>query len=78
VIEMKGLKQGVTTTNSALVYEPKCGGRRGVAGSQPMSIAARRSLNELWRSNSIFNPCFKGLVIDDILAAISGKIGRSF
>ncbi len=26
-------------TNSALVYEPKCGGRGGVAGSQPMSTA---------------------------------------
>ncbi len=24
-------------TNSALGYEPKCGGRGGVAGSQPMS-----------------------------------------
>ncbi len=36
--------QGVTQrcrlswlTNSALVYEPKCGGKGGVAGSQPMS-----------------------------------------
>jgi hypothetical protein len=26
-------------TNSALVHECKCGGRRGVAGSQPMSTA---------------------------------------
>jgi hypothetical protein len=26
-------------TSSALVYEYKCGGREGVAGSQPMSIA---------------------------------------
>jgi hypothetical protein len=26
-------------TNSALVYEPKCGGKGGVAGSQPMSTA---------------------------------------
>jgi hypothetical protein len=26
-------------TNSALVYEPKCGGTRGHAGSQPMSTA---------------------------------------
>ncbi len=41
------LTQGVTTkrcrlswlTNSALAYEPKCGGREGVAGSQPMSTA---------------------------------------
>jgi hypothetical protein len=38
--------QGVTKrcrlswlTNSALVYEPKCGGGEGVAGSQPMSAA---------------------------------------
>ncbi len=28
-------------TNSALVYEPKCGVRRGVAGSQPMSTAVQ-------------------------------------
>jgi hypothetical protein len=42
-------------TNSALVYEPKCGGREGVAGSQPMSTALHRSPNKLWRSNSIFN-----------------------
>jgi hypothetical protein len=44
---MKSLQQGVTKrcrlfwlTNSALVYEPKCGGQGGgggVAGSQPMS-----------------------------------------
>ncbi len=48
------LLQGVTKkcclswlTNSAIVYvyEPKCGGMGGVAGSQPM------------RSNSIFNLC---------------------
>jgi hypothetical protein len=34
-------------TNSALVYEPKYGGR-GVAGSQPMSTAVHRSPNKLW------------------------------
>ncbi len=40
------LRQGVTNrcslswlTHSALVYDPKCGGKGGVAGSQPMSIA---------------------------------------
>ncbi len=44
-------------TNSALAYEPKCGGRGRVAGSQPMSTAVHRSLNKLWRSNSIFNLC---------------------
>ncbi len=27
----------------------------GVAGPQPMSTAVHRSLNKLWRSNSIFN-----------------------
>jgi hypothetical protein len=55
-------KKGVTKrcrlswlTNSALVYEPKCGGRGGVAGSQPMSTAVHRSPNKLWRSSSIFN-----------------------
>ncbi len=41
--------------NSVLVYEPKCGGRVGLLGSQPMSTAVHRSPNKLWRSNSIFN-----------------------
>ncbi len=41
-------------TNS-LVYELKCGGRGGVAGSQPMIQLYTRSPNKLWRSNSIFN-----------------------
>jgi hypothetical protein len=41
-------------TNTALVYEPKCGGG-GVAESQPLSTAVHRSPNKLWRSNSIFN-----------------------
>ena len=59
-----GEEQGVTKrcrlswlTNSALVYEPKCGGRGGVCGAsaQPMSTAVNRSPNKLWRSNSIFN-----------------------
>jgi hypothetical protein len=36
-------------TNSALVYEPKCRGRGGVAGSHLYTGA------QLWRSNSIFN-----------------------
>jgi hypothetical protein len=40
-------------TNSALVYEPKCGDRGGVTGSQSMSTAVHRSPNKLWRSNSI-------------------------
>jgi hypothetical protein len=36
-------------TNSALVYEPKCEGRVGVSGSQPMSngTAVHRSPNKL-------------------------------
>jgi hypothetical protein len=41
-------------TNSALVYEPKCGGG-GVGGSQPRSTAVHRSPNKLRRPNSIFN-----------------------
>jgi hypothetical protein len=56
--------QGVKTkcrpsclTKSALVYEPKCGERGGVAGSQPMSIAVHRSPNKLWKSISMFNLC---------------------
>ncbi len=40
-------------TNSALVYEPKRGGRGRVAGSQPMCIVVNKSPNKLWRSNSI-------------------------
>ncbi len=52
------VKQGVTKrswlTNSALVYEPKKS-EGGIAGSQPMSTAVRRSPNKLWRSNSVFN-----------------------
>jgi hypothetical protein len=46
-------------TNSALVYEPKCGGigRGRVAGSLPMSSAVNMSPNKLWRSKSIFNLC---------------------
>ncbi len=30
-------------TNSALIYEPKCWGGGGVAGSQPMSTAVHRN-----------------------------------
>ncbi len=33
-------------------------GGEGVAGSQPMITAVRRSPNKLWRSNSIFNLLF--------------------
>jgi hypothetical protein len=45
-------------TNSALVYEPKCGRREGVAGSQKMNRAVHRSPNKLWKSNSLFNQCY--------------------
>ncbi len=34
-------------TNNVLVYEPKCGGRGGVAGSQSVSTAVHRSPNKL-------------------------------
>jgi hypothetical protein len=34
-------------TNSALVYEPQCGGIRGVAGSRPRSTVVHRSPNKL-------------------------------
>ncbi len=58
----KTRNQGVTRrcrlsclTNSALVYEPKCGGRGWAAGSQPMSAALHRRPNKLWISNFIFN-----------------------
>jgi hypothetical protein len=62
-IDRKGnYTQGVTKrcrlsllTNSAFVYEPKCGGEE-VAGYQPMSTAIHRSSKKLWRSNSIFYP----------------------
>jgi hypothetical protein len=39
----------------ALVYEPKCSGKGGVPGSQPMNTAVHRSPNKLWRSDFIFN-----------------------
>ncbi len=65
LLQAKPIKQGVTKrcrltwlTNSALVQEPKCGGG-GVTGSQPMSTTVHRSPNKLWRSNSIFNLCYK-------------------
>jgi hypothetical protein len=53
------LNQGVTKrcrlsllTNSALVYELKCGGKGGgVAGPQPMSTAVHMEPNKLWRFN---------------------------
>jgi hypothetical protein len=44
-------------TYSVLVYEPKCGGSGGVAGSQPVSTAVHRSPNKLCRSYSILNLC---------------------
>ncbi len=37
--------------------ESKCGGRGGVAESQPMRTDVHRSPNKLWRSNPIFNLC---------------------
>ncbi len=48
-------------TNIALVYEPKCGGRGGVAGSHTMSTAVHRSPNKLCRSHSITNLCLHPL-----------------
>ncbi len=59
------LIQGVTERcrlswlpNSALVYEPKCGGK-GVAGSRPMSTAVHMETAQInfWRFNSILNLC---------------------
>ncbi len=56
--------QGVTKrcrlfrlANSALVYEPKCVEKGGLAGSQPMSRTVHRSPNKLWRST--VTPYFK-------------------
>jgi hypothetical protein len=51
----------ILADHCSLVNEPNCGGRGGVAGSQPMSTAVHRSPNKLWRSNSIFNPWAQGL-----------------
>ncbi len=61
------LQRGVvySLTNSALVYEPKCEGRRGVAVFQPMSTDVYCSLNKLWRSNSIFNVCIEYMKRND-------------
>ncbi len=61
---IKPWNQGVTKrcrlswlTNSALVYEPKCGGRGDLLGL--LSQWVDRSPNKLGRSNSIFNLCMK-------------------
>ncbi len=61
-IHWQHLNQGVTKscrlfwlTNIANIYEPKCGWRGEVAGSQLMNTAVHRSSNKFWRSNSIFN-----------------------
>jgi hypothetical protein len=44
-------------TKSALLYEPKCGGReRGLQGLSPWVQLFTWSSDKLWRSNSIFNP----------------------
>ncbi len=73
---INGNSRGVTKTyrqswltNSALVYEPKCGGRGRVAGSQPMCTAVHRSPNKLWRSNSIH--CKKRLAVFPSQAGMS-------
>ncbi len=61
------IQQGVTKrrrlswlTNSAIVYEPKCGVGGG-GGSCRVSVneysCTQESPNKLWRSNSIFNLC---------------------
>jgi hypothetical protein len=43
-------------TNSALVYDTKCGGEGSGVSANEYSCAHGRSPNKLWRSNSIFNP----------------------
>ncbi len=55
-VPLDRIRQGVTKrcrlswlTNSAVVYEPKCGGSGGVTGSQPMSIGVHMSPNKLER-----------------------------
>jgi hypothetical protein len=68
-------------TNSALVYEPKCGRKGGVAGSQPMRNSVHRSPTKLWRSNSIFNLCWdrmawRGHNLFQILKGIVQPFGR--
>ncbi len=77
---LKGLNQGVTkrcrlsqSTNSPLVYEPECGGRGGVAGSQPMSTAVHRSPNELWCSNFIINLWVKILKTYFVYMQVNGR-----
>ncbi len=47
-------------TNSALLYEPRCGGGCGVSAVQLYTW----SPNKLWRSNSIFNLCCHPLKCD--------------
>ncbi len=38
---LRGLQRDVVYLGPDLVYEPKCGGSGGVAGSQPMSTGAQ-------------------------------------
>ncbi len=46
-------------TNSALVYEPKCGGKEGLRGlSQWVQLYTWSPKYKLWRSKSIFNQGF--------------------
>ncbi len=80
-VSIHGCSQGGVTkrcrqswlTNSALVYEPKCERRGGVAGSPPLSTAVHRSPNKLtpylaygssclWLCQSLFLSCPSFLV----------------
>jgi hypothetical protein len=50
-------------TNSAIVYEPKCGGGGcGVSANEYNCAVCTWSQNKLWRSNSIFNLCHNSWV----------------
>ncbi len=76
---LKTQLQGVTKrcrpswlTISAILYEPKCGGKR--EGSQPMSTVqlCTWSPNKLWRSNSIFNLCSVSTVLRSSKIVVTG------
>ncbi len=61
-------------TNSAHVYEPKCGGRGGgVAGPQPMSTAVHRSPNTRYLTNE----CYSFLLAFSLVGILSKPSSRS-
>jgi hypothetical protein len=75
----KRCRLSLLTTNSALVVRVhKCGGREGVARSQPIEYSCAHhvtwSPNKLWRSTSIFNLCCTISVPDGSAEDVPGRL----